>query len=110
MNYDILIDGYKKILSTLYSPRHYYARVRTFLREYIPPQKKMIHFRFNHLAAFFRSVVVLGIIGKERFHYWRLLFWTAFKRPRLFPQAVTLAIYGFHFRRIFEKHLHGTVR
>jgi len=110
MNCDILIDGYKKILSTLYSPRHYYARVRTFLREYIPPQKKMIHFRFNHLAAFFRSVVVLGIIGKERFHYWRLLFWTAFKRPRLFPQAVTLAIYGFHFRRIFEKHLHGTVR
>jgi hypothetical protein len=50
-------------------------------------------------------MIVLGIIGKERFHYWRLLLWTAFRRPRLLPQAVTLAIYGFHFRKIVEKHL-----
>jgi radical SAM superfamily enzyme YgiQ (UPF0313 family) len=108
MNYDILISGYKKILSTLYSPKHYYERVKTFLKEYIPPRKRMFHFRLCHFAAFFRSVVVLGIIGKERFHYWRLLFWTVFNRPRLFPDAVTLAIYGFHFRRIFKKHLQRT--
>jgi len=108
MNYNVLISGYKKMLGTLYSPRHYYERVRTFLREYVPPQKRLFHLRLNHLAALFSSIFVLGIIGKERFHYWRLLFWTVFKRPRLFPQAVTLAIYGFHFRRIFEKHLQGT--
>lgn len=105
MDYDLLINGYKKVLSTLYSPRHYYERVRTFLGEYIPPQKKMFHFRFDHISAFIRSVIVLGIIGKERFHYWRLLFWTMFSRPRLLPQAVTLSIYGFHFRKIFEKRL-----
>jgi radical SAM superfamily enzyme YgiQ (UPF0313 family) len=107
MNYDLLINGYKKVLSTLYSPRHYYERVRTFLREYVPQKEKKMPFRFrpNYLAAFFRSIVVLGIIGKERFHYWRLLFWTMFRRPSLFPQAVTLSIYGFHFRKVFEKHL-----
>ena len=104
MDYNLLINGYKKVLSTLYSPRRYYARVRTFLREYIPPKKKLFHFRFNHIAAFIRSIIVLGIIGKERFYYWRLLIWTMFSRPRLFPQAVTLAIYGFHFRKVFEKH------
>ncbi len=103
MDYDQLINGYKKVLETLYSPRHFYARVRTFLREYIPPQKRLFRFRFNYLAAFIRSIVVLGIIGKERFHYWRLLLWTLFSRPRLFPQAVTLSIYGFHFRKVFEK-------
>jgi len=103
MDYDVLVNGYRKVLSTLYSPRHYYERVRTFLREYIPPRKKLFHFRFNYIAAFIRSIIVLGIIGKERFHYWRLLFWTIFSRPRLFPQAITLAIYGFHFRKIFEK-------
>jgi radical SAM superfamily enzyme YgiQ (UPF0313 family) len=103
MDYDLLINGYKKVLKTLYSPRHFYARVRTFLREYVPPQKRMFRFRFNYLAAFVRSIVVLGIIGKERFHYWGLLFWTLFSRPRLFPQAVTLSIYGFHFRKVFEK-------
>ncbi len=105
MNHDLLISGYKKILNTLYSPRPYYERVRTFLREYVPPKKKMFHFHANHLAAVFMSVVVLGIIGKERFHYWRLMFWTVFRRPRLLPQAVTLAIYGFHFRKVFDKHL-----
>ena len=88
---------YKKILDTLYSPRRYYERIRTFLREYIPPQKKMFHFRLNYLAAFIRSMIVLGVIGKERFQYWRLLFRTVFSRPHLLPQAVTLSIYGFHF-------------
>ncbi|MGD0887314.1 MAG: B12-binding domain-containing radical SAM protein [Thermodesulfovibrionales bacterium] len=105
MDYNLLINGYKRVLRTLYSPRHYYERVRTFLREYVPPQKKMFHFRFNYIAAFIRSIIVLGIIGKERFHYWRLLFWTIFSRPRLFPQAITLSIYGFHFRKVFEKRI-----
>ncbi|MGO9612494.1 MAG: B12-binding domain-containing radical SAM protein [Dissulfurispiraceae bacterium] len=105
MDYDLLISGYKKILSTLYSPRAYYERVRTFLREYIPPQKKKFHFRFNYIVAFIRSIIVLGIIGKERFHYWKLLLWTIIRCPRLFPQAVTLSIYGFHFRKVFERNL-----
>jgi radical SAM superfamily enzyme YgiQ (UPF0313 family) len=107
MDYDLLISGYKKVLSTLYSPKPYYERIRTFLREYIPPGKKKKTFRFrpNYIGAFFRSIVVLGVVGKERFQYWRLLFWTMFSRPRLLPQAVTLSIYGFHFRKVFEKHL-----
>ena len=105
MDYDLLISGYKKVLGTLYSPRHYYERVRTFLREYIPPRKKLFHFRCNYIVAFIKSIIFLGIAGKERFQYWRLLFWTLFTRPRLVPQAVTLAIYGFHFRKVFEKRI-----
>jgi radical SAM superfamily enzyme YgiQ (UPF0313 family) len=105
MDYDMLVNGYKKVLGTLYSPKHYYERIRTFLKEYIPPRKKLFHVRLNYIAAFIRSIIVLGVIGKERFHYWRLLFWTIFTRPRLVPQAVTLAIYGFHFRKVFEKRL-----
>lgn len=107
MDYDLLISGYKKVLGTLYSPGHYYERVKTFLREYIPPKKKRkaLRFRPNYIGAFFRSIVVLGVVGKERFHYWRLLLWTIFTRPRLISQAVTLSIYGFHFRKVFEKRL-----
>ena len=70
-----------------------------------PPGKKKaaLRFRPNYLGAFFRSIVVLGIVGKERFHYWRLLSWTVIRRPRLLHKAVTLAIYGFHFRKVCEK-------
>jgi len=106
MNYDILINGYKKIINTVYSPRHYYDRVMTFLREYMPKTKKRsLDYSWASLGAIFKSIVLLGIIGKERFHYWRLFFWTMIRRPRLFPMAITFAIYGFHFRKIFEKHI-----
>jgi len=106
MGYDPLINGYKKLLKTIYTPKYFYARIRTFLREYNPPRKKntsAFWLRLNYLAAFFRSVVVLGVLGRERFHYWKLLVWTTFTRPRLVPQAITFAIYGYHFRKTFEK-------
>ncbi len=107
MDHDVLVDGYKKVLETIYAPKHYYERIKTFLKEYIPPQQKRMEFRFrpNYLAAFFRSVLFIGIMGKERYYYWRLLFWTLFTHPRLFTQAVTFAIYGYHFRKIFERRM-----
>jgi len=37
------------------------------------------------LSAFVHSAVRLGVIGKERFQYWRLLAWTFFHRPRHLP-------------------------
>ncbi len=30
-------------------------------------------------------------------------FWSLFRRPALFSTAITYAIYGFHFRKIFER-------
>ena len=49
-------------------------------------------------------MIRLGIIGRERYQYWKLVFWSLFRRPRLFPLAITFAIYGFHFRRVFKMH------
>ncbi|MGE5894478.1 MAG: DUF4070 domain-containing protein [bacterium] len=49
------------------------------------------------------AIIALGLVGKKRFRSWRLLLWTVISRPRLRSQAVTPAIYGFHFREIFEK-------
>ena len=39
MNYEVLVTGYHSILNTIYSPHHYYERVKTFLREYRPKAK-----------------------------------------------------------------------
>jgi len=102
MGLDELRDGYKKILDHIYSPKHYYRRVKTFLRDYKAP-KFVPSFDFQHFLAFFRSCIRLGIIGKERFQYWRLLFWILFRRPGLFSLAITFAIYGHHFRRISDR-------
>lgn len=104
MNYDTLIEGYKRIVNTIYCPKHYYERVKTFLKDYKPLRKKSNQFRFSYFGTLFKSTVLLGIIGKEKFRYWKLFFGTLFTSPRLLPLAVTLAIYGFHFRKIFEKY------
>ncbi len=104
MNLETLREGYKRILEQIYSPELYYERIKTLLREYHPPKIKF-HLEFDHVLALFRSIGQLGIVGRERVQYWRLFFWTLFHRPRLFPVAITLAIYGFHFRRVCESHI-----
>lgn len=104
MNIDTLKEGYRRILDHIYSPEHYYQRLRTFLREYKAPKARG-HLQFSHLVALVRSFYRLGIVGRERFQYWKLLLWTQFRRPRLLPDAIILAIYGYHFRKICEKHV-----
>lgn len=105
MNYETLVRGYQSVLQTIYSPRHYYARVKQFLKEYDPVQVRAFRVRMRHIGALIRSTVVLGIFGKERWYYWRLFFWSLFTRPRLFPLAITLTIYGHHFRKVFEQYV-----
>ena len=58
----------------------------------------------EEFKAFIRSLWVLGIKEKGRRYYWRLLGWTLLKRPRSFAMSVTLAIYGFHFRKVVERY------
>ena len=105
MNRQSLLEGYGKILATIYSPREYYQRVMDFLRTHEPLGKHKAPLQFAHLKALSRSMLLLGVIGKERLYYWKLFFWSLFRRPRHFSTAITLAIYGFHFRRVFEQYL-----
>jgi radical SAM superfamily enzyme YgiQ (UPF0313 family) len=100
-----LREGYQRILQTIYSPKHYYKRVRTFLREYRAPAGRAPSLDARHIMAFFRSVIRLGVVGRERVQYWKLLIWTLFRRPKRFPMAITFAIYGFHFRKTCKGHV-----
>jgi radical SAM superfamily enzyme YgiQ (UPF0313 family) len=101
MDLDALYEGYKNIMRYIYSPQHYYQRVKALLREYKAP-KTGIPLDFQRFLALFRSNIRLGILGRERFQYWGLLLWTLFRRPELFSMAITLAIYGHHFRKVCE--------
>jgi radical SAM superfamily enzyme YgiQ (UPF0313 family) len=104
MGLDVLREHYRALLSHIYAPRYYYRRVRTFLREYKQPAVRQ-RVDLQRVLAVVRSALRLGVIGRERCQYWRILAWTLFVRPRLLPQAVTLAIYGYHFRRVVELHV-----
>ena len=98
MNRETLREGYRNLMGHLYAPGPYYQRIRTFLREYASP-KIAGSLNWRYFMAFLQANVRLGIFGRERFHYWGLLLWTFFRRPAHFPLAVTLSIYGYHFRK-----------
>ncbi|MDP2036379.1 MAG: B12-binding domain-containing radical SAM protein [Ignavibacteria bacterium] len=95
-----LLKGYQKILNTIYSPKYYYERVTSFLRDYKPKKKKVFHLNSNYILALFRSMFKLGIVGEERFYYWKLFFWTLSRKPQLFSLAILFTIYGYHFRKV----------
>jgi radical SAM superfamily enzyme YgiQ (UPF0313 family) len=105
MDKEALILGYKRILASIYAPDAYYARVRTFLANYVPSGVVKPHIRLPEISAFFRSIYLLGLKGEERVQYWKLFFWALFRRPKLFPMAITFSIYGFHFRRVCNEYI-----
>jgi radical SAM superfamily enzyme YgiQ (UPF0313 family) len=100
MDFETLIDGYKKILNTIYAPKYYYKRILMFLKDFDPGKKKVFHINFSYIQALFKSVFKLGIFGKERIYYWKLFFWSLCVKPKLFSLAILFTIYGFHFRKI----------
>jgi len=106
MDYETLINGYKHILDTIYSPKQYYERVKTLLKEYKPKRRKgASRLRFDHIRAFSKSMWFLGVREKGRGYYWRLFVSTLFKYPRSFPLSMSLAVSGFHFRKVVEKYI-----
>ncbi len=104
MGLESLINGYRAIMKQIYSPRRYYQRIRRILRDLKAPVATT-PVDFQRFLAFFRAGLRLGLFGKERYQYWYLLMWTITRRPRLMPLAVTLAIYGYHYRKICDLYI-----
>ena len=104
MGMEPLLDGYRSIMKQIYSPRNYYQRIKTLLRELKAPEINE-PINIQRFLSIFRSAFRLGVLGKERFRYWRLMLWTLTRKPRLMPLAITLSIYGYHYRRICEHYI-----
>jgi len=100
MDSEKLLSGYISILKTIYSPKYFYERVMLFMKDFEPKKKKVFHLNPNYILALFRSIFKLGVIGEERVYYWKLFFWTLFRKPQLFSLAILFTIYGFHFKKI----------
>ncbi len=101
MNSFELIAGYKKIIQNIYAIKPYYERVRQFLLNYKRIQGKQKKLEFFQISAFIKSVLIIGIWNKGRREYWKLLFWTIVRKPGLIVDAITFAVYGYHFRTIY---------
>ena len=96
---EMLIEGYRSLVKHLYTPNTYYQRILTFLREY-NPQGPRFYLSWTDIKAFLKSLWIIGARSRGRREYWKFFTRTLLFHRRAFPEAMTLAIIGHHFRRI----------
>ena len=101
MDRNTIVDGYKWVMNTIYSPEMYYRRIQAFLQQYRP--NTVTNLALDDLLTFVRSLWFLGVVDKDfnRSYYWRLLKDGLSKYRQAFSDVVTMSIYGYHFRKLF---------
>lgn len=100
MNRDLLISGYKKVFCTIYNSKEFYERAITFLRQLEFPVKANFRFHWYQIRALLGSFWFAGIKSEGRFNYWKLLFWSLFKKPDAFSYVISYSLMEIHFRRV----------
>ncbi len=96
---EFLLENYRRLVRRLYEPGNYYRRVRTFLKNHRLNGPRP-HLDRSDIAAVLKSFWLLGVIHRGRRGYWGLLARTLLRQPDHLGVAITLAITGYHFRRV----------
>ena len=96
-----LLEGYRRVIATIYRPDHYFRRCATLLKRI--PYKKDAHHSITgrQIKALFISLL-RQTFSRYGLHYLRLLGSTLISEPRHFPNAVNLAVKGYHFFRMTD--------
>jgi hypothetical protein len=100
-----LVEGDKRILSTIYSPAEYYQRALdclSHLTQGPEPRKTRLT---SDLAAFARIALVLGLLDGARMDFWRYMKRSFTSHRQYFAHAVTLAAMGYHFRKLTRSYV-----
>jgi radical SAM superfamily enzyme YgiQ (UPF0313 family) len=95
----VLVEGYRSLVQNLYSPKVYYARALTFLRQY-RSRGPRAPVEWRDVRAFFHSLWTMGVWTRGRREYWKFMLRSLLFHPRKFVEAATLAILGHHFRMV----------
>jgi radical SAM superfamily enzyme YgiQ (UPF0313 family) len=89
-----LIEGYRRILETIYNPREYFARASAYLSQLGSTARTPIV--FSDLMAVLRSLWKQGFVSNYRTEYWRFLAQTLRRHRGHLDKAIELAIMGHH--------------
>ena len=101
MDKEKLMEGYKRVMATIYSPKYYYNRINIFIKNYQPTVRAKMN--KADVSALIKSLWKIGVLSKSRFLYWKLLLKTFFTKRKAFPVAVEMAIIGVHFESIVKQ-------
>lgn len=107
MEKEIIIQGYLKVLGTIYSPEKYFERCLTLLSRTPDRAFKKRGIRRNDVQSFIRSFFIQGFSGYG-YLYIRFLIKSLMINPGNFPLAVILSVNGHHFFKITREMLKMT--
>jgi radical SAM superfamily enzyme YgiQ (UPF0313 family) len=93
---ETLLDGYRRLLASVYQADAYYARCAQIVEEIGVSRGPAI--RPADLLKLLRIVLRLGVLSPRRGHFWRLAA-KALRRPHTLKRAVALSVQGEHFIR-----------
>lgn len=96
-----LIFDYRRVVTALYDPtlKNYFQRCLTLL-EHMPPTRHNVRIVEKiEIKAFLRSLKQ-QLFSKQGFAYARFLAKVLKNHTRMFPEAVRLAVMGYHFEKI----------
>ncbi len=97
-----LIEGYQRILRTIYSPSEYYRRALDCLSRLSHEPEPRRNPLISDVTAFVRVALALGVRDHERAEFWHYLKRSITSNRQNFAHAVTLAAMGYHFRKLTE--------
>ena len=107
-----LVDGYRSVLNRIYSCEAYYERVKLYLNRTHPrPGRREAGERASkqqwltraNVRAFVTSIVRQGVLGRQRWSYWKFLMAVAVRYRHCVGAAMTLAVMGYHFQVMTRK-------
>ena len=95
-----LVEGYGRLLASLYEPRAYFARAlrAVALQRHLPAPRYRRSLRYS-LRVLFQSIWRQGVRGRYRRDYWRFLLRAALIAPRRFARAFAQAVHAEHMIR-----------
>jgi radical SAM superfamily enzyme YgiQ (UPF0313 family) len=105
---DTLIAGYKRVLSTLYDPAlsNYFERCWRMI-QHLPPTKYRGRRVGRREVKAFCKTLWRQLPSRQGRAYARFLARVLRHRPRMFPEAVRLAIEGYHFEKVTSQVVAG---
>ena len=105
---DLLVAGYKRVLSTLYDPtlQNYFERCWMLIQHLSPTQYRVRRVESREIKALFKSLW-RQLLSRQGLAYARFLARVVRQRPRMFPEAVRLAIEGYHFEKVTRQVVAG---
>lgn len=98
---DQLIQEYRRVISTLYDPtlKNYFDRCYTLLKHMPTTQHNVRSIQKDEVRAFYLSIK-RQIFSRQGYQYAKFMLKVLKNHRRMFPEAIRLAVMGYHLEKI----------